>query len=116
MERSNLRANTPLVFLNSPLDWQSTSLPIQTKPSLDLVFLTLLFFFQNTSAYIQKKEKHLQGGSYCGVAEKAECDHGQGRGEDGAKHNAGHQAVDQSNDQILCGDQHWTRPAVQRAP
>lgn len=79
-------------------------------------FLDPAFFFQNTSAYIQKKEKHLQGGSYCGVAEKAKCDHGQGRGEDGAKHNAGHQAVDQSNDQILCGDQHWTRPAVQRAP
>lgn len=32
------------------------------------------------------------------MAEKAECDHGEGRGEDGAEHDAGHQAVDQSND------------------
>lgn len=53
---------------------------------------------------------------YRGVAEEAEYDHGERRGEDGAKHDAGQAGVDQGDDQILHRDQHWARPAVQRAP
>lgn len=56
------------------------------------------------------------GGPYRGVAEEAEYDHGQRRGEDGAEHDAGQAGVDQGHDQILHRDQHRARPAVQRAP
>ena len=50
------------------------------------------------------------------MAEESEYDHGERRGEDGAEHDAGQAGVDQGNDHILHGDQHWARPAVQRAP
>lgn len=50
------------------------------------------------------------------MAEKAEYDHGQRRGEDDAEQDAGQTEIDQSDDHILCSDQHGARPAVQRAP
>lgn len=56
------------------------------------------------------------GAAYRGVAEEAEHDHGERRGEDGAEHHAGQAGVDQGDDQILHRDQHRARPAVQRAP
>lgn len=57
-----------------------------------------------------------QGGLYRGVAEEAKDDHGERWGEDGAEHDAGQAGVDQGDDHILHRDQHWARPAVQRAP
>lgn len=83
------------------------------------ISLTLWFFFFYLSYFCQSNKGRKNGSagdSYCGVAEEAEYDHGEGRGEDGAEHDAGQQAVDQSDDHILCSDQHRACPAVQRAP
>lgn len=46
------------------------------------------------------------------MAEEAKCDHSKRRGEDGAEYDAGQQAVDQCDDQILGSDQHGAGPAV----
>lgn len=50
------------------------------------------------------------------MAEEAEYDHDEGRGEDDAEHDAGQRGVDQRDDHVLCGDQDGAGPAVQRAP
>lgn len=86
---------------------------IRTQHQSDL----LLFNLDPLTLLSVKKEKKVStGDSHRGVAEEAEYDHGESRGEDGAEHDAGQPGVDQCYDQILCGDQHRACPAVQRAP
>lgn len=50
------------------------------------------------------------------MAEEAKYNHDERWGEDGAKHDAGQQAVYCRDDQILSRDQDGAGPAIQRAP
>lgn len=54
--------------------------------------------------------------SYRWMTEKAKHNHDNGRSEDEPENQPSQAGVDGCDQQVLCCHQHWTRPAVQRAP
>lgn len=93
-----------------PFDWQTTFYSRVSEESPILWAWTLVLRFD------VRPDLTTHGGPYRGVAEEAEYDHDERRGEDGAEHDGGQAAVDQGDDHILRCDQHRACPAVQGAP